>query len=226
MSVRSYNDRCPVAIARAFPAPRRGLLWLGLALGAMALAIAPVSRGISFDPSPNLERDLVALTNVDRTSNGLGAVVEELRLLEIARERSDDMLNRNYFSHEIPPSQQKVFALLDQRGVDFEMAGENLAWNNAAEAGTVQRAQTDFMNSPTHRANVLRAAFTHIGAGAIRGPDRTMFTVLFMKPFETDATVTAASIGSAEPTTAETQSPVELTVSSVIGRSLDIPGHE
>src|SRR5688572_25848775 len=210
MSIHHSNHRRPVAITRAMPATGRSLIWLAVALGAIVLAIAPVSRGLALDPNPALERDLIALTNVDRTSNGLGAVVEEGRLLEIARERSDDMVTRNYFSHEIPPSQQKVFAILDQRGVDFEMAGENLAWNNAPGAGTVQRAQTDFMNSPTHRANVLRGAFTHIGVGAIPGPDRVMFTVLFMKPFATDATVAAASIGSVEPTVAESQSPVEL----------------
>ena len=38
MSDRSYNNPRPVAIARVLPAPRRGLLWLSLALGAMALA--------------------------------------------------------------------------------------------------------------------------------------------------------------------------------------------
>ena len=226
MSIRIHHHRLESGFVRSLPTPRRGLAWLAIGVSVLLLAIAPTTDGLTFDSAPPLERDLVALTNVDRTSNGKGAVVEEQRLVQIARERSDDMVTRNYFAHEIPPTQQKVFAIMGQRGVSFEMAGENLAWNNAPGAGTVQRAQSDFMNSPSHRANVLRDAFTHIGVGAIPGRDRVMFTVLFMKPNETEPTVTPEPTGPAEPAAAENQSPLEITIASVIGRSLDIPGHE
>ena len=154
------------------------------------LALAGVLLGswlapaVSAAPDPEIERDLVALTNVDRTSNGLSSLIEESVLVEIGRERSADMVARNYFSHDIPPDGEKVFAIMDRRRVPFESAGENLAWNNAGVSATVQHAEKDFMNSPTHRANIMRGAFTRIGVGAEVGADKTMFTVLFMKPFD------------------------------------------
>ena len=130
--------------------------------------------------NPRLERDLVALTNVDRASNGLSALVENERLIELARERSDDMQVRNYFGHEIPPDGTLVFALMDARSIAYRAAGENLAANNAGESATVQRAQSDFMNSPSHRANILESRFDEIGVGAIPGPTKNVFTVLFL----------------------------------------------
>jgi len=208
--------------------PQVRLLWLAAIGVGLLLALAPLrpSHGLTANPDTNLERDLVALTNVDRTSNGLNALLQEERLIDIARTRSEDMITRNYFSHTIPPSGEKVFVELDRRGIDFDIAGENLAWNNAGAAASVQRAETDFMNSPTHRANLLRDGFTDIGVGAIPGADRIMFTVLFMRPFQDAPVVRAASLGTVEPTNAENPSPVEQAVSNVLGRSLDLPDHE
>src|SRR5688572_8017110 len=71
------------------------------------LALRPLSGGAESDPS--LGRDLLALTNMDRTSNGLPALAADARLVEIARERSDDMVTRSYFSYDIPPDGSKVF---------------------------------------------------------------------------------------------------------------------
>lgn len=152
---------------------------VGLAL--VAGLVAP--QGIAAAPDPRLERDLVAITNVDRTSNGLSALIEDGQLIEIARERSEDMIQRDYFSHEIPPTGERVFAIMDRRGVPFEVAGENLGWNTAGREATVQHVEKDFMNSPSHRSNILRDVFTTIGVGAVPAPDRIMYSVLFMKPF-------------------------------------------
>jgi len=90
-------------------------------VAAALLVVGPVPSNATSDPG--LERDLLALTNVDRTSNGVPAVGADARLISAARERSDDMQARNYFSHDIPPDGRKVFDLLDARNVDFEMQG-------------------------------------------------------------------------------------------------------
>jgi uncharacterized protein YkwD len=150
-------------------------------------ALAVAVPAAAADPLPSLERDLVALTNVDRTSNGLNALIEDDRLIGVARERSQDMLDRDYFSHDIPPNGEKVFAVLDRKAIPFQSAGENLAWNTAAKDATVQKAETDFMNSPAHRANILHNGFVSIGVGAQPGTSRFMYTVLFMKPFGSQA---------------------------------------
>jgi uncharacterized protein YkwD len=218
----------PQVIARPAPMSHARLFWLVAIVAGLLLALAPLhpTVGLTANPDPNLERDLLALTNVDRTSNGLGSLLPEERLIDVARRRSDDMLARNYFSHTIPPTGDKVYVMLDQQGVDYQLAGENLAWNNAGTNATVQKAETDIMNSPTHRANVLKAGYTDIGIGAIPGADRIMFTVLFMRPFEDAPVIRAASLGAVEPTNAENPNPIELAIANVLGRSLDLPDHE
>ncbi len=153
----------------------------GVAVVAAALLALVPSLVNAAPPNPRLERDLVALTNVDRTSNGLVSLIENDPLIGVARERSDDMVNRNYFAHEIPPDGTLVFDLMRDRTIAYLVAGENIAWNTSAEATTVQRAQQDFMNSPLHRANILRDDYNSIGVGAVQGNPRTMYTVLFMR---------------------------------------------
>jgi uncharacterized protein YkwD len=224
----AYRAAIPRIMAHPAPQSQARLIWLVAIVTGLLLALAPlpVTVGLTANPDPNLERELLALTNVDRTSNGLGSLLPEERLIDVARRRSDDMLTRNYFSHTIPPSGEKVYVMLDQQGVDYQLAGENLAWNNAGTSASVQKAEMDFMNSPTHRANVLKPGYTDIGIGAIPGADRIMFTVLFMRPFEDALVIRAAPLGVVEPTNAENLNPIELTVANVLGRSLDLPGHE
>jgi uncharacterized protein YkwD len=155
-----------------------GLAAIVLVLGLPFLAPRPVGAATE----PTVERDLVAITNVDRTSNGLSALIEDSRLGNIARERSDDMLTRQYFSHEIPPNGEKFFVLVQRDGIRYQSAGENIGWNTASRETTVRFVQKDFMNSPSHRANVLRDVFTSIGAGSISEPGKMMHTVLFLRP--------------------------------------------
>jgi len=162
----------------------RGLRWeqvvLCYLLAALLVVIGSARIASAAAANPQLERNLVALTNVDRTSNGLTSLLEDDTLIGIARERSDDMVTRNYFSHEIPPDGDLVFSIFKQREIPYRAAGENIAWNTAAETASVQRAEQDFMNSPAHRANILRDDYNIVGVGAVPGTGRNMFTVLFM----------------------------------------------
>jgi uncharacterized protein YkwD len=57
-------------------------------------------------------------------------------------------------------------------GIQFVVAGENLAY-----APNVDIAQRGLMNSPGHRANILRPEFGHVGIGVIRSAaEGSMFT--------------------------------------------------
>ena len=59
--------------------------------------------------------------------------------------------------------------LLVDAGVDYTLAGENLAMANTARADTVARLHDALMNSPTHRANILEPAYDHLAVGAATG---------------------------------------------------------
>ena len=195
------------------------------------LSLAPIVS-YAATPDPQLERDLVALTNADRTSNGVVALLVDDRLVGAARERSDDMVTRNYFAHEIPPTGTRVFDLILSRGVDYEYAAENIGFNNAPRGGSVQHIQGEFLRSPGHRTNLLRDRWSFIGVGAVPGTDRTLFTVLFMKPFPNDPAAqrltppAPTAVGPLSQPADSATSPIERVVDSVLGRSLGLPGLE
>lgn len=123
---------------------------------------------------------LIDLLNADRAANGLPALEFDPGLASVARWRSEDMAARQYFSHDIGGYQ--VFQVLRDHGIDYRVAGENLAYNYYSPEETALRAEKALMESPTHRANILREDYTHVGVGVAVAPDgRFLFTQLFKR---------------------------------------------
>ncbi len=145
-------------------------------LGAAMLLAAPAQAVDAKDAA----KQLFALTNIDRTSNGLKALARDTRLGTVAVGRSEDMVRRGYFSHQIPPDGHTVVDELEALGVPFLLAGENIAWNNAVDFATVDAASQDFNNSPRHRENLLDPRWDRMGTGVAEGGGRKMYTVVFM----------------------------------------------
>jgi hypothetical protein len=123
---------------------------------------------------------LMALTNITRTSNGLSALSRDTRLSSVAVERSRDMITRNYFSHQIPPNNTTVVDIVESLGVRFRSVGENIEFNTAL-INPVEFAQTDFMNSPEHRENLLSPRWDRMGAGVFGSGSKVMYAVEFMQ---------------------------------------------
>ena len=147
--------------------------------GVQALVNAAVPAEASFDPNA-AEQQLFNLINQDRAQNGLGPLTADPTLFNIARGapqqvcgngvtyygRAEDMIQRNYFSHQIPPCNSYVWPILQAYGVQYTGAGENIAWNTYSPQSTsVDDANTAFMNSAPHRANIL-GAYNEVGVGA------------------------------------------------------------
>ena len=126
------------------------------------------------------EQQLFGLTNQARASAGLPALRWDSTLAGIARGRSQDMATRDYFSHNIPPTGEMVFDVMDQQGYCYRLAGENIGWNNYPDDQATDVVQTDFMNSPEHRQNIMGPAWKVAGVGAYKLADgRKFYTVLF-----------------------------------------------
>jgi len=118
--------------------------------------------------------------NGERANAGLSPVAIDGRLVDLARERSNDMMTRGYFSHTTPEGKM-VFDLLDARGIYSPYAGENLARSNAEDSQVVQLALSGFMNSPTHRKIVLSPHYTYLGIGQATSPEGIKyFTLVFI----------------------------------------------
>ncbi len=148
---------------------------LVVAVAAVVAVAGGVRAGLpAWAGDPGTEQQLFQLTNQDRTSNGLGSLSFNSNLGSIATNqpngncggvigRSEDMINRNYFSHQIPPCGQYVWNVFNLGS--YTAAGENIGWNNYPPDQSVGQVNTAFMNSPDHRANIL-GNYTQMGTGA------------------------------------------------------------
>lgn len=114
-------------------------------------------------PRPDLEKQMLDLVNQERVANGLRPLVADPELTEVARRHSADMFARGYFAHDTPEG-LSPFDRMREADVQFLTAGENLAL-----APTVSVAHTGLMNSPGHRANILRPQFGRVGIGIMDG---------------------------------------------------------
>ena len=114
-------------------------------------------------PRPDLEAQMLELVNEERRAAGLKPVAPDPELTEVARAHSADMFARGYFAH-VSPDGLDPFDRMRRAGVIFRTAGENLAL-----APTVKVAHTGLMNSPGHRANILRPEFGRLGLGIMDG---------------------------------------------------------
>lgn len=117
---------------------------------------------------------MVNLVNKERTSRGFKALIADLKLRDIARAHSADMLKRGYFSHYSPEGLSVADRALNA-GVDFLVIGENLAY-----APSVELAHQGLINSAGHRANILSSDYGKIGIGTVNGGVYgRMFTQVF-----------------------------------------------
>lgn len=114
-------------------------------------------------PRPDLETEMLRLVNKERIAAGLKPLAPDPELTEVARRHSADMFARGYFAHDTPEGHDP-FDRMRAADVRFLTAGENLAL-----ARSVQIAHAGLMNSPGHRANILRPEFGRVGIGIMDG---------------------------------------------------------
>ncbi|MEU0954620.1 CAP domain-containing protein [Streptomyces niveus] len=152
-----------VGVARV-PAPGGDIFWT-----------AVWARPLTPDGLASMTSDVVALTNAERTAARLRPLAGDPRLTAAAQAHSDEMVGRGFYSHTSPDGRQPwdraAAAGCTHRGI-----GENIACGQRSAAEVVR----GWMESPGHRANILKPDFTHIGIGFRGGGEAgTYWTQLF-----------------------------------------------
>ena len=188
--------------------PRRSPLRLRIAALSLLLAVTTIvaTAGTAFAWgasafSPGDEQLLLSLTNQNRAKAGLNALVNDAYLDKEARWRAQDMGDKNYFSHQIPPANKDVFSYMRSDGYCFSVAGENIGYSTYPDDVVTANLEVAFMNSPGHRANIL-GKWAHIGVGASKAADGTaLYAVLFSIPC--GATVPAPAVAATPKPTAK-----------------------
>lgn len=121
-----------------------------------ALAVAgttpPVNTGY--------EEIVVQLVNVERQKYGLPALYYDQNISAVARTKSADMAINNYFAH-YSPTYGMASDMLLAYGITWSAWGENIA----SGQDTPENVVIAWMNSPSHRDNILSPNFTFIGVG-------------------------------------------------------------
>ena len=108
----------------------------------------------------DFEGEVIRLCNEIRKQNGLPTLSGNWELSRVARYKSQDMHDRNYFSHT-SPTYGSPFNMMKSFGISYRTAGENIAKGYR----TPQAVVDGWMNSEGHRANILNASFKEIGVG-------------------------------------------------------------
>jgi uncharacterized protein YkwD len=111
----------------------------------------------------DLEMEMLSMLNKERTKQGLQPLKADPELTIVARKHSRDMFERGYFSHYTPEGKDP-FDRMKAANVQFVSAGENLALGQ-----TLPICHQGLMNSPGHRANILRPNYNRVGIGILDG---------------------------------------------------------
>lgn len=131
---------------------------------------------------------LVDLTNEDRTQDALGTLTINETLVKAAQAKADDMAEKGYFAHTTPDGKEP-WDFMREAGYSFTYAGENLAVNFGDSEDVVKA----WMDSPTHRANILNGKFTEIGIATAVGQYKGQKTLFVVQMFGTPRSVPASS---------------------------------
>lgn len=119
------------------------------------------------------ESEVIRLVNEIRVKNGLKELTYDWELSRVARYKSQDMKDNNYFSHT-SPVYGSPFDMIKNFGISYKRAGENIAKGQ----GTPQAVVNAWMNSSGHRANILNSTYTKIGVGYVK--DGKYWTQMFI----------------------------------------------
>ncbi|MNI45505.1 hypothetical protein D3C73_999320 [compost metagenome] len=125
------------------------------------------------------EREVFVLTNEQRIAEGLKPLVLNVALSAVARQKSQDMVDNQYFDHQ-SAKWGSPFDMMKDAGIRFSAAAENIAKGQL----TPEQVVRSWMNSAGHRANILNAKYTELGVGFVQGEayNNKLWTQQFINP--------------------------------------------
>lgn len=142
------------------------LLFLGAILVAEGLLVANLF-GRSAMPdflAAVVSSEIISLTNVERAQAETISLRENPLLAAAAQRKAEDMAARGYFSHTGPDG-KPPWSWIAEAGYDYHFAGENLAVHFVDSSDVVEA----WMDSPSHRANIVKPLYQEIGVGVAHG---------------------------------------------------------
>ncbi len=134
------------------------------------------------------QKEIIRLVNIEREKKGLGPLKENDNLNVAAYKKGQNMFEEQYWAH-YSPSGKDPWGFITGSGYKYSYAGENLARNfsNANDAVVA------WMNSPTHRDNILNSKYQDIGISVVQGTLNGEQTTIIVQEFGTPVSYTASN---------------------------------
>lgn len=149
------------------------------------------------------ESEFVSKINSSRAANGLPPLTVDGNLRSYARQHTAEMIESGTIYHSSSGE------LAAAGGTGWDVMGENVG-----KGGTPTSLHKAFMDSPSHRANIL-GDFNFVGVGTGTSEDGYLYvTVIFMKKTVTTTTTTAPTT-----TTTVAEVPVKATTTTTVAQS-------
>ncbi|HKJ61883.1 MAG TPA: CAP domain-containing protein [Hyphomicrobiales bacterium] len=162
---------------------RRGTGGVLLLCAAFFLAVCLLSRPVLAQEtvSQDLRELALKLVNNERTSRQLNPLKLGPKLTEAAQSHADDMLRRKYYSHYSPEGKSIGDRFKAAGGDPWLLTAENIAKCEGCkppiDEAYVRQMHEGWMNSPGHRANILRKGLTEFGYGLVIGQGKILYAV-------------------------------------------------
>jgi len=123
---------------------------------------------------------LVMLTNQERAMQDINTLETSSLLTVAAQAKANDMATREYFSHVSPEGLTPWF-WLDGVNYPYEKAGENLAVNFVDSEDVIK----GWLQSPTHKANIMSEKYEEIGIATAQGKYKGKQAIYIVQYFGT-----------------------------------------
>lgn len=154
-------------------------IWLGHPL------VERSQRGVLAYSTNVTTANLLIDSNQVRTKNGQSQLHLNEQLNAAAQAKAQDMVDQDYWSH-ITPDRRTPWTFIDAAGYNYQKAGENLAYGFTDSDDVIK----GWLNSPTHKANMLDSNYQEVGFGIAtsdnfqgKGPE-TVIVALYGTPAE------------------------------------------
>lgn len=132
--------------------------------------------------------DIVSLANASRNSEGIAKLAVNSKLASAAYNKANDMLEHDYFAHTSPGG-KTPWDFIKAAGYNYVYAGENLSIGYT----DAQELHTAWMNSLTHRENIMNGNFEEIGIAVVSGEYEGAQTTVVVQMFGSAVAQTAVN---------------------------------
>jgi hypothetical protein len=140
------------------------------------------------------------MTNQTRVKEGLNTLKVNPELSAAAAAKANDMIKNGYFAHFSPTNVSPWF-WIKQNGYNYKYAGENLAMNFSETDQVIN----GWLNSPSHKANLLNSNYKDIGvavlSGQVNGQSRVVVVQMFGSPKTSSNDIIPKAEAAVTPTT-------------------------